>query len=56
MCYPYGAHDASLRRYLRSQGCVVGLATDAAVADLAEDEPLVLPRLDTNDVPLGKEE
>jgi peptidoglycan/xylan/chitin deacetylase (PgdA/CDA1 family) len=54
MCYPYGAHDASLRRYLRSQGCAVGLATGAAVADLAEDDPLALPRLDTNDVPLGK--
>jgi peptidoglycan/xylan/chitin deacetylase (PgdA/CDA1 family) len=52
MCYPYGAHDASLRRYLRSQGCAVGLATGAAVADLAEDDPLALPRLDTNDVPL----
>jgi peptidoglycan/xylan/chitin deacetylase (PgdA/CDA1 family) len=51
MCYPYGAHDASLRRYIRSQGCAVGLATDAAVADLAEDDPLALPRLDTNDVP-----
>lgn len=52
MCYPYGAHDASLRRYLRSQGCAVGLATGAAVADLSEDDPLALPRLDTNDVPL----
>jgi peptidoglycan/xylan/chitin deacetylase (PgdA/CDA1 family) len=51
MCYPYGAHDASLRRYLRSQGCAVGLATGAAVADLAEDDPLALPRLDTNDIP-----
>lgn len=53
MCYPYGAHDASLRRYLRSQGCAVGLVTDAAVADLERDKPLALPRLDTNDVPLG---
>jgi peptidoglycan/xylan/chitin deacetylase (PgdA/CDA1 family) len=51
MCYPYGAHDASLRRYLRDQGCAVGLATGAAVAELAEDDPLALPRLDTNDVP-----
>jgi peptidoglycan/xylan/chitin deacetylase (PgdA/CDA1 family) len=52
MCYPYGAHDASLRQYLREQGCEVGLATDAAVADMARDDPLALPRLDTNDVPL----
>lgn len=52
MCYPYGAYDASLRHYLREQGCAVGLATGAAVADLARDEPLALPRLDTNDIPL----
>lgn len=52
MCYPYGAHDAPLRRYLRKQECAVGLATEAAVADLAEDEPLALPRLDVNDIPV----
>jgi peptidoglycan/xylan/chitin deacetylase (PgdA/CDA1 family) len=53
MCYPYGAHDASLRRYLHEQGCAVGLATGASEADLARDEPLALPRLDTNDVPVS---
>jgi peptidoglycan/xylan/chitin deacetylase (PgdA/CDA1 family) len=51
MCYPYGAHDESLRRYLREQGCAVGLSTGAAVADLMRNEPLALPRLDTNDIP-----
>lgn len=50
MCYPYGAHDASLRRYLRKHGCAVGLGTEPEVADLEQNDPLALPRLDTNDV------
>lgn len=50
MCYPYGAHDAPLRQYLRRQGCAVGLATNAAIADLEHDDSLALPRLDTNDI------
>lgn len=50
MCYPYGAHDASLRRYLRKQGCAVALSTEPRVADVERDHPLVLPRLDANDM------
>lgn len=55
MCYPYGAHDASLRSYLRDRGCVVGLTAKAATGDLDEHDPLQLPRLDTNDLPEAKE-
>ena len=51
MCYPYGAHDPSLRAYLRKRGCAVGLATHLDIADLDCDDPLTLPRLDTNDLP-----
>jgi peptidoglycan/xylan/chitin deacetylase (PgdA/CDA1 family) len=51
MCYPYGAHDQSLRAYLRKRDCAVGLATHLDVADLNRDDPLALPRLDTNDLP-----
>jgi peptidoglycan/xylan/chitin deacetylase (PgdA/CDA1 family) len=51
MCYPYGAHDATLRAHLREQGCAVGLATGAERADLDRDDPLSVPRLDTNDLP-----
>jgi peptidoglycan/xylan/chitin deacetylase (PgdA/CDA1 family) len=53
MCYPYGAHDASLRAYLGKQGCAVGLATGGKIADLDQNDPLALPRVDTNDVPLS---
>jgi len=53
MCYPYGAHDESLRSYIQDRGCVVGLTTRAETGDLSEDDPLQLPRLDTNDIPKG---
>jgi peptidoglycan/xylan/chitin deacetylase (PgdA/CDA1 family) len=51
MCYPYGAHDQSLRAYLRKRGCAAGLTTDPDLADLEHADPLTLPRLDTNDLP-----
>ncbi len=54
MCYPYGAHDASLRACLRDRGCVIGLGTGGETADLHRDDPLALPRLDTNDLPLSQ--
>lgn len=50
MCYPYGAHDESIRSLLPSLGCTVGLATQVGVADLEQDDPMALPRLDANDI------
>jgi peptidoglycan/xylan/chitin deacetylase (PgdA/CDA1 family) len=51
MCYPYGAHNDGLRKLLKLRGCVVGLTTRVAVAQPGSDDPLALPRLDTNDLP-----
>jgi peptidoglycan/xylan/chitin deacetylase (PgdA/CDA1 family) len=48
MCYPYGAHNASLERVLAERNCTLGLTTRVAVATIG-DHPLRLPRLDTND-------
>jgi peptidoglycan/xylan/chitin deacetylase (PgdA/CDA1 family) len=56
MCYPYGAHDTSLRSCLRERGCVAGLATGGETANLGQNDPLALPRLDTNDIPLSAAE
>jgi peptidoglycan/xylan/chitin deacetylase (PgdA/CDA1 family) len=53
MCYPYGAYDASVLEHLRKRACAIGLTSRVAIADLATDPILELPRLDTNDVPLG---
>jgi peptidoglycan/xylan/chitin deacetylase (PgdA/CDA1 family) len=52
MCYPYGGYNAPLVSLLRRRGCVAGVTTKVAVADLGKDDPFELPRLDTNDLPL----
>jgi peptidoglycan/xylan/chitin deacetylase (PgdA/CDA1 family) len=49
MCYPYGGYDAELMQQLRRAGCAIGLTTEPRVADLGRDDPLALPRMDTND-------
>ena len=49
-CYPYGSRDGTTLRLLREAGCPLGLTTDVGVAD-ANTHPLLLPRLDTNDLP-----
>lgn len=50
MCYPYGAHNAALRSIIVARGCVAGLTTEVGIAS-TNDDPLMLPRLDTNDLP-----
>lgn len=50
MCYPYGAHDPGLLDVLRRYGCAAGFTTQVALADKTDD-PLLLPRLDTTDLP-----
>lgn len=51
MCYPYGASDRTLREQLPTMGCALGLSAQPAIADLRRDDPLDLPRLDTNHLP-----
>jgi peptidoglycan/xylan/chitin deacetylase (PgdA/CDA1 family) len=51
MCYPYGDYDARTLELLKSRSCTVGLTTHVGVWDSAGSDPLVVPRLDTNDLP-----
>ena len=51
MCYPYGAFNADTLSFLRSMGAAVGLTTEVRQANLSADDPLTLPRFDTNDFP-----
>lgn len=51
MSYPYGAYNDSLLSVLTSRNCIVGLTTDVGLVRLDEHNPLILPRLDTNDLP-----
>lgn len=49
MCYPYGGWNESLLATLRNYRCTLGLTTAVATARLDSDNPLLLPRHDTND-------
>jgi len=51
--YPYGGWNDSLLQIAKRKGCVAGLTTHTAVANLAHDNPLLLPRLNTNDLPFS---
>ncbi len=53
MCYPYGAYNESLLSILKDRNCTAGLTDTANIADLKRDNPLILPRLDTNDLPVS---
>ncbi|GHC35496.1 polysaccharide deacetylase family protein [Aidingimonas halophila] len=53
MCYPYGGYNPLLLELLRLRGCTLGLTVNVDIADLSEDDPLLLPRLDTNDLPMS---
>jgi peptidoglycan/xylan/chitin deacetylase (PgdA/CDA1 family) len=49
--YPYGGLNDSLLQTVRSRGCSLGFSVEPRVADLSMDNPLKLPRVDTNDLP-----
>jgi peptidoglycan/xylan/chitin deacetylase (PgdA/CDA1 family) len=51
MCYPYGGWSTSLLEILRARKCAVAFTTEVDIADLTQHDPLLLPRLDTNDLP-----
>ncbi len=53
MCYPYGAYADRLLSTLRARNCAAGVAIDAGIARIGVDDPLTLPRLDTNDLPVS---
>ena len=51
MCYPYGAYNDTTLSLLKEMGASIGVTTDFRKANLEIDDPLTLPRLDTNDFP-----
>lgn len=50
-CYPYGAYNQPLINLLKSKNFKISFTTEVKKADLQSDNPLALPRLDTNDLP-----
>lgn len=51
MNYPYGGYNEEVVRCAGNLGCVLGISVEARHADLDMDDPMLLPRLDTNDFP-----
>ena len=51
MCYPYGAYNDTTLSILKEMGASIGVTTDFRKANLEIDNPLTLPRFDTNDFP-----
>jgi peptidoglycan/xylan/chitin deacetylase (PgdA/CDA1 family) len=53
MCYPYGASSPELRAMLREKSCAAGLTVRPANAGIGTDDPMLLPRRDTNEFPIS---
>lgn len=51
MCYPYGGWNNDTLALVKKYGGAVGLTTQAAVANVNNMNPLLLPRMDTIDFP-----
>ncbi len=52
MCYPYGDSNESLRSIIADLGCAAAFTTQPVLADASSD-PLLIPRIDTNDLPVA---
>lgn len=50
-CYPYGGYNDEVLELLREMNCDAALSIIVDIADLEHDDPLLLARLDTNDLP-----
>ncbi|MEZ4386125.1 MAG: polysaccharide deacetylase family protein [Candidatus Krumholzibacteriia bacterium] len=51
IAYPYGGHNAETVAIARDLGHALGFTTEVRPAALGQDDPLLLPRLDTVDLP-----
>ena len=51
MCYPNGSYNNDTISLLKELNASIGLTTKVHTANLLSDNPLTLPRLDTNDFP-----
>jgi len=51
--YPYGDYNHSVTELLEHKGCSLALTTDVDIANISFHNRLLLPRLDTNNLPKG---
>mgnify|MGYP001244783158 CR=1 FL=1 len=51
MCYPFGGYNEQTISITKKLGAAIGVTIEARTACIGTDNPLKLPRLDTNDFP-----
>ena len=51
MCYPHGSYNNVTLSLLKKFGASIGLTTEVRKALIGSDNPLIFPRLNTNDFP-----
>ena len=51
MCFPYGSSSPRAVAQSRLLGATLGFSTEVACARIGQSDPMLLPRLDTNDFP-----
>lgn len=51
MCYPFGGYNKQTISITKKLGATIGVTIEARTAFIGRDNPLKLPRLDTNDFP-----
>jgi peptidoglycan/xylan/chitin deacetylase (PgdA/CDA1 family) len=51
LCYPFGGVNTAVRATAAALGATSAVTTEPRVANLRNDDALLLPRLDTNDLP-----
>lgn len=52
VCYPYGGYDERVAAIARKSQFAFGVTVESRVANVGLDDSMLLPRLDTNDIPV----
>lgn len=55
-CYPYGSYDDQSIEMLEKRGCKLAVTTEVDIATTSKRTRFLMPRLDTNDIPKGRDE
>jgi peptidoglycan/xylan/chitin deacetylase (PgdA/CDA1 family) len=53
ICYPYGGYNPEVIDIARNRNYAFGVTVESRIAMPGQDDPMLLPRLDTNDIPVA---
>lgn len=52
MCYPFGAYNNATIELCKNKSCAFAVTTEPATSEILEKNRFILPRLDTNSIPI----